>query len=380
MAKNFLEVKDEVVVRPEDFERLLDTLKREGYQTLGPTIRQNAIIYDELKSIADLPVGWNDVQEAGTYRLGKNDAATFFGYVVGPHSWKKYLHPPVVRLWQANKDEKGFQVVEENYQIPKYAFIGVRSCDINAITILDKVFNTKEFSDTIYNSRRQKTMIVAVNCTRPAGTCFCVSMNTGPKVKSNFDIALTEVLHGGQHYFNAEVGSEKGARVLSQFAFSEASVKQKQAARGLLEQASRQMGRALNTSNLNAIFYEHFEHPQWEEVAGRCLTCGNCTLVCPTCFCNNIVDVNSMSGKRAERWRKWDSCFTKDFSYIHGGSIRASEKSRYRHWLTHKLATWMDQFGRVGCVGCGRCITWCPVGIDITEEAKSILEGAVSSG
>jgi ferredoxin len=132
------------------------------------------------------------------------------------------------------------------------------------------------------------------------------------------------------------------------------------------------MGRALDTSDLKGLLYGNLEHPRWDEVSQRCLTCGNCTLVCPTCFCSTVEDVTDLSGTETERTRRWDSCFSLDHSYIHGGSVRDSGRARYRQWMTHKLATWFDQFGSSGCVGCGRCITWCPVGIDITEEVRAI--------
>ena len=119
----------------------------------------------------------------------------------------------------------------------------------------------------------------------------------------------------------------------------------------------------------------------WTPSAGttspqRCLTCGNCTMVCPTCFCTTTEDVTDLTGDHAERWRHWDSCFDLDFSYLHGGPCAPRARSRYRQWLTHKLGTWHDQFGSSGCVGCGRCIVWCPVGIDITEEAHALRAGA----
>lgn len=382
MAKHpsILKIRDEVVIEREGIQQLLDILNGEGYQTVGPIIRDKAIVYDQVRSISDLPVGWLDFQDAGTYRLEKTDTETLFGYALGPQSWKKYLHPPVIQIWQAERTDRGFRVLGGKEEIPKYAFIGVRSCEISAIAILDRVFNAKEFSDPIYNLRREKIFVLAVNCSRPGATCFCVSMNTGPKARFGFDIAITEVLDEGRCYYVAEVGSRAGANFLGKIPHGDLEEKQKKIAESILEEASRQMGRSLNTSNLKSIFYQHFEHPRWEEVAGRCLTCSNCTMVCPTCFCSNIEERNTLDGAHAERWRKWDSCFSKDFAYIHGGSIRASEKSRYRQWLTHKLSTWIEQFGTLGCVGCGRCITWCPVGIDITEEAKTILEGRADSG
>ena len=132
------------------------------------------------------------------------------------------------------------------------------------------------------------------------------------------------------------------------------------------------MGRSLDQEGLKELLYENRNHPRWDDVADRCLSCANCTMVCPTCFCTTVEDSTDLTGDTAERVRRWDSCFTMDFSYIHGGAVRKSVKSRYRQWMTHKLGTWQDQFGSSGCVGCGRCITWCPVGIDITEEVAAM--------
>jgi ferredoxin len=130
----------------------------------------------------------------------------------------------------------------------------------------------------------------------------------------------------------------------------------------------------MESRDVKDLLYRNLEHPRWDEVATRCLSCANCTMVCPTCFCTTVEDVTDLSGEHAERWQRWDSCFTQAFSYVHGGSVRPSTKAKYRQWMTHKLATWLDQFGSSGCVGCGRCITWCPVGIDITEEVRAIRE------
>jgi len=146
------------------------------------------------------------------------------------------------------------------------------------------------------------------------------------------------------------------------------------AAQQAVDRAAGQMGRTMDTAGIKELLYRSYDHPRWDDVAKRCLTCANCTMVCPTCFCSTVEDTSDLKGEHAERWRKWDSCFTMDFSYIHGGSVRSTPRARYRQWMTHKLATWIDQFGTSGCVGCGRCITWCPVGIDITEEVRAIRE------
>ena len=220
--------------------------------------------------------------------------------------------------------------------------------------------------------RCARALIVAVNCGQAGGVCFCASMQAGPRVKQGFDIVLTELLDGGEHVFLVEAGSDEGRALLALTPHRVASDDEIRAAEAVIERTASSMGREMRSDDLNELLMNNLEHPRWDEVATRCLTCANCTLVCPTCFCTSVEEVSDLAGERAERWRRWDSCFTMDFSYVHGGSVRASAKSRYRQWMTHKLATWIDQFGSSGCVGCGRCITWCPVGIDITEEVRAI--------
>ncbi len=197
-------------------------------------------------------------------------------------------------------------------------------------------------------------------------------MDTGPRAGSGFDLALTEVIEEGRHYFTVETGSEAGEEVMAEVASTAARSVEREASLAASARAAAQMGRELETDGLRELLQRNLEHPRWDEVSERCLTCGNCTMVCPTCFCTSVEDVTDVSGEEAERWREWDSCFTLDFSHLGDGSVRSSSRSRYRQWMTHKLGTWWDQFGTSGCVGCGRCITWCPVAIDITEEAAAI--------
>jgi sulfhydrogenase subunit beta (sulfur reductase) len=375
MPEGPLHVGDKVVVERKHLEQLLKVLVSRDYEVVGPTVHEGAIVYDRLNSTEDLPEGWTDKQAGGKYRLKRRQDHALFGYVVGPHSWKKFLQLPLQRLWQATQNGKGVRILpEENKATPKYALFGVRACELHAIAVQDKVFLDGVLVDPGYKARRENLFVVAVNCGQAGGTCFCASMNTGPKVTSGFDLALTELLEDERHYFVVEVGTVLGAEVLSDVPHQPAEDKDNQEAERIVGEAARHMGRRLDTHGIKELLYRNYEHPQWDNVADRCLSCANCTIVCPTCFCTTVDDVTDLSGQHAERWRRWDSCFTVDFSYIHGGSVRATPRSRYRQWMTHKLATWIDQFGVSGCVGCGRCITWCPVGIDITVEAGAIRD------
>ncbi len=372
MSAARLQAGDTAVVEAAHLDHLFQALTKKGYAVVGPTVREGAIVYDRVNSASELPAGWTDEQNGGTYRLKRRGDNALFGYAVGPHSWKKFLHPPEQKLWQAERGADGFTIFLEKQVHPKYAFLGVRSCELHAIAIQDKVFLQGQFVDSVYQSRREDVFLIAINCGQAGGTCFCVSMKTGPKASSGYDLAMTEILQDGPHRFVVEAGTERGAEILTELPREAAAQADVQAAESVVAETARHMGRTLDTAGIKELLYNNYEHPRWDEVATRCLTCANCTMVCPTCFCTTVEDVTDLSGDHAERWRKWDSCFTMDFSYIHGGSVRSSTKSRYRQWLTHKLATWIDQFGSSGCVGCGRCITWCPVAIDITEEVRAI--------
>ena len=360
------------IIETEGLNQLFKALTSRGYRVVGPTLRDGAIIYDELTGINDLPAGWTDDQEPGRYQLKRRDDGAFFGHTVGPHSWKRYFHPPQVRLWRARRENGGFQIVEDCTDPPQLAFFGVRACEIAAIVIQDRVFLEGQFKDPHYAARRERAFIVAVNCTQAGNNCFCASMGTGPRTDSGYDLALTEILDGERHYFALETGSSRGATVCADLATREPTEAELVTIEKLALAAAAEQRRALDTSGLKEMLYRNTENPRWDAVAERCLCCANCTMVCPTCFCATVEDTTDLTGDHAERWRRWDSCFTMDFSYIHGGSVRSSPRARYRQWLTHKLASWVDQFGTSGCVGCGRCITWCPACIDITEEVQAL--------
>jgi ferredoxin len=370
---------ERAVIERTELDALFGVLRTRGFRVVGPVVRDRAVVLDDLVSADDLPAGWRDEQDGGHYRLRATGEETLFSFANGPQSWRQFLSPPVTRLWSASRTDDGFEVHPEAEAPPRYAFVGVRACDLRAIGVQDHVFLDGPEPDPGYASRRAAAFVIAVNCGEPGGTCFCVSMGTGPKAEAGFDLALTELVSAEHHRFLVEVGTPAGASVLSEIEHGPASVADTAAAEAVVDGARARMGRAMDARGLRDLLARSYEHARWDDVAQRCLSCANCTLVCPTCFCSTVDDITDVTGDHAERWRRWDSCFTADFSYIHGGSVRTSTRSRYRQWLTHKLGTWHDQFGESGCVGCGRCITWCPVGIDLTEEIAALREAPIAS-
>src|SRR6476659_3751323 len=367
------------VIDPAALEELVRALRERGFRVLGPIVREGAIVYDELDSARQLPIGWTDEQAPWRYRLERRDDEARFGFAVGPHSWKQFLLPSRLRLWRARRDEAGLEVEPEPTDDTPLAFFGVRACELQGIAIQDRVLLEGQFVDRDYAARRKDTFIVAVNSFVPGGTCFCVSMGSGPKAEAGYDLSLTEILDGS-HRFLVEVGTARGSDVLADLPRRPAEDGDRRAAAEAVDGAAQKMGRQLDTTDLRGLLARNLEHERWDDVASRCLTCGNCTMVCPTCFCTSVEDVSDLAGEEAEHVRLWDSCFSLEHSYIHGGSVRPSGRSRYRQWLTHKFGTWHDQFGTSGCIGCGRCISWCPVGIDVTEELTAIRATEATDG
>jgi sulfhydrogenase subunit beta (sulfur reductase) len=397
-------------------DELIRLLAGDGFEVVGPRIDQDAIVYGPVRAASDLPIGWTDRQEPGSYRLEKRGDKAYFGYAVGPHSWKKYLFPASLALWNARRTESGFEVKDASVQAPRRAFLGVRACELQAIAVQDHVFIDRagQITDPYYAQARANLFLIAVECEHPGGTCFCASMGTGPEISMDgsqpsnrkriarsepmtradagrlelpmtapsapverassppCDLALTEL----DESFVVQSGTAAGNKVIDRLGLAEAEATQWDESRQRVAAAARSMGRTLDTSDIHGLLHANQEHPRWEDVAQRCLACTNCTMVCPTCFCSTTEEVSDLLGNNVEHTRRWDSCFTPEFARVHGGNFRPSTRGRYRQWLTHKFASWFDQFDESGCVGCGRCITWCPVGIDVTVELAAIRQTA----
>ncbi|WDI41717.1 4Fe-4S dicluster domain-containing protein [Bremerella sp. P1] len=375
-----------VRIAKEQLEAIIHAFRVRGYRAILPKVAGGAVIYEDAEDITQLPIGVLDEQEGGTYRLKRSSRDGYFDYVVGPHSVKRYLFPPTETVLRSDRVGGTWRFEAPEPESEPTVIVGVRSCDLHAIAIQDQVFLEGPYVDQGYKARRENLALVAVNCRRAAATCFCHSMGSGPAVTRGFDLALTEM----DESFVVEIGTDLGSEIMAACQWSGLTESEAKAVREIpaqlrkkMEEGGRGYGdeedphvgspdRKLDTEGIRDLLVNNLEHREWESVAQRCLSCANCTLVCPTCFCSSIEDVTDLTGEHVERERTWGSCFTAEHSYMNSGSVRNSIRSRYRQWLVHKLATWIDQFDTSGCVGCGRCITWCPVGIDLTEEVAAI--------
>lgn len=356
-------------------DNLIEILKSDGFEIIGPQIKDQVIVYEPLTSKESLPQGYRESQEKGYYRLIRREDKAYFGYTLGPDSWKKYLFSPRERLWKSRKTSQGrVEFIGEDTEEKPQAFLGLRACELAAIRTQDQIFLEGPAVDKSYKKRREKAFLIAVQCMAVAPTCFCASMNTGPEVSQGFDLLLVEIPEQNDHRFLLKSASDRGKKVLSQLrdqkCLEPSSEKDLKISMQQVTDVREGQVRKMNPPKDKEVLEKSFDSSHWDEIAKRCLNCANCTMVCPTCFCSRVEDSTDLKGENAERWRQWDSCFNLDHSYIHGGNVRQSGKSRYRQWLSHKIASWVDQFGESGCVGCGRCIAWCPVGIDLTEEVK----------
>ncbi len=355
-------------------QQLIDTLVTSGYQCVGPQVLDGAIVFADLSSVEQLPRGITDTQLPGHYRLSKSSSTAYFSWANGPQAIKPLLFHPRETLWQAARNEQGeieFMPVIDN--IKPVAIIGARACDIAAMKLQDQHFLQQQYVDPYYRQRREKTLLIAVNCGHPAETCFCHSTGDGPFVEPRdaaaVDIILTELEEG----FLAQANTESGLSILATLK-PQASTEQQLVEADHIKSRASQQQRALPEIDIASTLMQKLEHAGWDEIANECLSCGNCTSVCPSCFCHSESDIMSLDANTVDHTREWDSCFTAGHSYVHGISIRADTSQRYRQWLTHKFSSWHEQYGRSGCVGCGRCITWCPAAIDVTASIRRIVE------
>lgn len=347
---------------------LFAQLERLGYSIYGPQARDGAIVFDQLQKVDQLPQGWQDIQKPGSYQLEQTESPRYFHWANGPQAIKPLLFSSREVMWQARKQDDGsIEFVIPEHQIEKVAVIGAKACDVAALKLQDQHFLQGEFVDPGYKAKRQGLFIVAVNCSRAASTCFCASTGDGPSCESGFDLCLTELEEG----FLIEVGSDYGEKVIQVLNLQTATAAQLQKAEYQKADVIESQGRQLRPIAINQLQSQR-SHPQWDDIAERCLACGNCTMVCPTCFCHRHHEEPVLDGKSSEHVREWDSCFGESHGELAGFQVRKTVKQRYQQWMIHKLDTWQEQYERSGCTGCGRCMSWCPAEIDFVKEANTI--------
>jgi sulfhydrogenase subunit beta (sulfur reductase) len=371
-------VTDEVTFLPRaGLDHFIQALAADGRRVIGPTVRNGAIVHDEIDSAQDLPWGWTAETGPGSYRLKQTDRNRAFDHNTGPTSPKAFIHPAIVPLRRARRDDGHVSVEPVTTERPRLALIGVRACEIAALRIQERAMRAGPLGDADHAGRSAAALIVGVECATADETCFCTSMGTGPEIADGADIVLSELEDG----FVVRAASSSGAEVVDALGLRAAQPTEVTAAREQVAAVRDSIGDPVPASGLPARLRAALDHPHWEEVAERCLACANCTLVCPTCFCTSVTVVSDLDGTESTTDRTWDSCFSLGFGRVAGdANFRPKVKDRYRQWLTHKFSTWWDQFGSSGCVGCGRCIAWCPVGIDVREELRAIAPPTAQEG
>ena len=360
-----------------DLDRMVEVLQRDAGEVVAPVLVDGVIRLRPIEGADDLPVGVTDAQGGGAYRVerGSGSSERRFSYAVGPDSVKAIVHPPRSPVWTMRRaDDGAVAVTVRSHVSRKRAVIGVRSCDLAALARLDRTQLDGPHPDPAHAAARAGLFIVAVDCSYPAATCFCESVGTGPTVDGDdhgADLVLTEMADDGAVWYLVRACTDPGRAVVDELGLDTATPQAID--RADAERRTVHADRRAMRPDAATVVLADLTHPRWDDVAERCLTCGNCTAVCPTCFCTDTDDRVDLDGI-AHRDRVWDTCFSAEYSHLGPGPERSTPMARYRQWLTHKIGTWHHQFGESGCVGCGRCITWCPVGIDLTAEVDALAE------
>jgi len=349
----------------EDLRVVVEFLQRElgGAKLFGYRHHNGRIAFSEINNINEIFVALTDIQKPGYYR-----ASSGYRFRHSFSSPKVFLLPPEHLILTVSRD---YDILESSssFQELTAIFFGIKPCDRKAIDILDHILYGRS---PVYTTRRNAVRAIVVEeCLEPGETCFCSTVNAGPTISSGFDIAYAR-LYGDLLVFR--YGSSLGEKILGKVGLQRA---QESHVKMYLEMVNRAIsmmrGRIPNISEIQKALMEKVSaKPFWEEISSKCVGCGNCNYVCPTCFCTEIED--RVENGFSTRVGVWLGCLTYTYGLVAGGHFRQELYTRYRHFILHKFLFYPKQVGDIGCVGCGRCITWCPLGIDLRETLSRIAE------
>ena len=280
---------------------------------------------------------------------------------------KEVFFPQSETMFRYEKTGKQHQVTSTEEVERKRVILGARPCDIQAVSLIDQVFSGKEYTDVYYVNKRKATTIIGMACDHPLSTCFCSSMKGGPFHREGSDLFLIDLGEA----FLVELLTEKGKTFQKNKFLKEALAKDINSAKEVEEKATPKTDGSLPVAGIEKRLDQMLESPFWERVQEKCIGCRICTYLCPTCHCFDIVD-EALTNK-GQRVRNWDSCLSSLYSQeTSGHNPRPTNRERTRQRIMHKFNYFPKNFDQIACVGCGRCIIYCPVNFDIRQTIKEI--------
>ena len=332
-------------------------------------IKKDALAGIARKMAGDMPV-WAPVKKEDNVLfapLGSGDEP-FFAFLNSKNAPKNVFFPHTETLMKFTRTPKGMVFSSETNQAVQSVLFGVRPCDAHSFVLLDKLFDQEKYKDGYYIEKRKSTTVISLACVKPPyATCFCTSVDGEPVSADGADILLTDI--GGDYL--VEFITEKGEKLAKYFGETKADAAADTKKSEIATKAKESIASKIPAHEIKPILDVNFDNPFWNTIHGKCLACGTCTYMCPTCHCFDISD--EVKGSDGVRIRSWDSCmfplFTKETS---GHNPRSSQKERWRQRAMHKFKYYVDMFNAIACVGCGRCVMSCPVNIDIRKVVEDI--------
>lgn len=345
----------ERVLEKKDLQKFLDSLKK-TYKVIGPTKKGGA---------------------TATY------AHATFGFIDKIEDleidYKSTMLSPKIIFFPDNQPLFGYKKKEDGVNLKdlrevwneQRVLLGLHPCDIAALSCLDKVFGEKGFEDESYNNKRSKSIIIGVTCAEPQKSCFCNVLGTGPDAETGYDLLMTDL--GDGYFFRAETAI--GREIISADYFKDATDQDRVRREREIERVSKELPDDLEGSGISEVMAEKYNDELWDEFSDECLTCGACNMVCPTCHCFTIKDKTTSDRSEGTRLLVWDSCHFERFAKMAGDlTVREEKSSRFKHRLYDKFYYDKERSGTVFCVGCGRCIEFCPSHIDIRAALRKLQE------